>query len=149
MIHWYAQERRESYVPACIRMVLSGCGQAWPEKRLRRLLGLTAAGLSLDRACQRLRRHGAQADLYDDWDLLDLRDCLRAGWFPIVGVQRSIFGHPAAAHAVVVSKISKQAVSELDPLGNPQPQQIRLATFELAWRDVGHQVLVLKSPLRE
>lgn len=146
MINWYPQEQRASCVAACVRMVLSGFGQALTERHIRRALGQSPAGLSLEKACQRMQRIGAQAAWHDDWALIDLRDCLRDGWIPIVGIERRFFGHADVLHAVVLLEISSQSISAFDPLGSAQVETFNLQTFELAWNSAGHQALVIKSP---
>jgi hypothetical protein len=127
-------------------MVLSGFGQALTEKQIRRALGQSPAGLSLEKACQRIQRIGAQATWRDDWGLIDLRDCLRDGWFPIVGIERRFFGHADVLHAVVLLDISSQSARAFDPLGSAQAEIFNLQTFELAWISAGHQALVIKAP---
>jgi ABC-type bacteriocin/lantibiotic exporter with double-glycine peptidase domain len=145
MIRWYPQEQRASCVTACVRMVLSGLGQDWSEKELRRRLGHSPVGLSLDEACQSMQLDGVQADFHTDWNLLDLRDCLRAGWAPIVGLERRFFGHADALHAVVLLEISSQTIRALDPLGSASAELFKLEAFELAWASAGQQALVIKS----
>jgi Peptidase C39 family len=99
MMTWFSQEQRNSCVAACIRMVLSEFGQILVEKRIRQLLEQSPLGLSLEKACQRLQQNGVNASWHADWGMFDLRDCLRDGWFPIVGIERRFFGHPDALHA--------------------------------------------------
>lgn len=146
MMTWYAQEQEASCVAACIRIVLSDFGQLATEKRIRRLLGNPLFGLNLVTAYERLTRANWQVAFHNDWALLDLRDCLRDGWYPIVGVERRFFGHTDATHAIVLTSISSQAVEALDPLGSSAPETLGLETFERAWNNAGHQALILKSP---
>ncbi len=102
MITWFRQEHSASCVAACVRMVLSGLGQTIEESRIRELLGNPRFGLTLTQAARKLVEIGAVAEWQDDWNLDDLRDSVRDGNFPIVGIERRFFGHPSAAHAVVV-----------------------------------------------
>ena len=147
MLTWYAQEHVASCVAACLRMVLSGFGQFPTEKRLRQLLGNPLLGLSLAQAYQRIVSAGiADASHHSDWGLIDLRDCLRAGHHPIVGIERRCFGHPAALHAIVLLEISSQSISAFDPLGSAQAEIFNLRTFEFAWNSAGQQALVINSP---
>lgn len=127
-------------------MVLTSFDQSLTESQLRRLLAHSAFGLSLGKAQQQLWQHSVNAELHEDWGLLDLRDCLRAGWYPIVGVERRLFGHRDAFHALVLVGISSQAVEALDPLGSSAPETFGLETFERAWDSAGHQALVIRSP---
>lgn len=149
MLTWYAQEHVASCVAACIRMVLSGFGQFLTEKRIRQILGNPLSGLSLAQAYQRIVSYGVDVAFHrTDWGLIDLRDCLREGWHPIVGIERRFLGHPDALHAVVLLEISNQAVCAFDPLGSAQAEIFNLQTFELAWSNAGQQALVIKSPFQ-
>jgi ABC-type bacteriocin/lantibiotic exporter with double-glycine peptidase domain len=147
MITWYAQEQETSCVAACIRIVLSGFGQQLTEKRVRKILGNPSFGLSLPQACQRLTQAGLKIAFHDNLGLLDLRDCLRDGWYPIVGLERRFFGRTDSTHAVVLVEIDSRAVRALDPLGGSAPEIYSPETFELAWNSAGHQALVIKAPL--
>ncbi|MGH9935015.1 MAG: cysteine peptidase family C39 domain-containing protein [Blastocatellia bacterium] len=146
MLTWYAQEHVASCVAACVRMVLSGFGQFTTEQRIRQVLGNPLSGLSLDQAYQRIVSHGADVALHADWGLIDLRDCLREGWRPIIGVERRYLGHPDALHAVVLIEIDSHSVQALDPLGSSIPETITPEIFESAWISAGQQALVIKSP---
>ena len=146
MIIWYAQEQHTSCVAACLRMVFSDFGPAPTEKRIRRLLGAAQFGHSLKDAWRQLIAVGMQATLHEDWDLIDLRDCLRDGWYPIVGVERGFFGHNESPHALVLLNVSSQAIQALDPLGTATAEVISPETFARAWCSAGQQALVIQSP---
>ncbi len=146
MINWYAQEQRASCVPACIRMALSAFNQLLTEQQIRQLLGNRRFGITLAEAFEQLARAGMRVGYHDNWSLIDLRDCLRDGWYPIVGVDRRFFGHKDSPHAIVLLEISSQFVSAFDSLGNAQPETFRTETFEQAWHSAGHQALVIQSP---
>lgn len=88
MLTWYAQELPSSCVSACVRMVFGALGQHLAELPVRRLLGHTALGVSLAVAQTRLAQADADAALHDAWNLDDLRDAMRQGSYPIVGVER-------------------------------------------------------------
>lgn len=63
--------------------------------------------------------------------LYDLRDALRAGTFPIVGIGLEPYGH-RGQHAQVVVRVTSRGVSVHDPLlGRLTPN---LLTFEAAWQ---------------
>jgi ABC-type bacteriocin/lantibiotic exporter with double-glycine peptidase domain len=64
--------------------------------------------------------------------LHDLRDDLRAGTFPIVGVDLRAYGL-IGQHAQVVVSVSSRGVSVLDPLLGPFVTS--LLVFEQAWGD--------------
>jgi hypothetical protein len=89
---------------------------------------------------------GVVAALRNDWSLVDLRDCLRDGWYPIVGVNRQFFGFNVSQHAVVVIGVSSQAIQFFDPLGSSTPEVVSPETFGEAWAGAGQQALVIKSP---
>ncbi|MGH9765991.1 MAG: cysteine peptidase family C39 domain-containing protein, partial [Blastocatellia bacterium] len=143
MITWYAQEQDTSCVAACVRIVLSSFGQQLTEKRIRKILGNPLFGLSLPQTYQRLTQAGLKVAFHDDWALRDLRDCLRDGSYPIVGLERRFFGNRDSTHAVVLIGLSSQAVGAFDPLGSAQAETFNLQTFELAWNSAGHQALVV------
>lgn len=82
----------------------------------------------------------------DDWSIDDLRDCLRDGNFPIVGIERRFFGFPSAAHAVVLIGVRSDEVEMLDPLIEP-PRITKIETFKSAWHSAGQEALVLFSSL--
>jgi hypothetical protein len=126
--------------------VLSGFGQRLTEKRIRRILGYSSIGHTLAQACQRISELGVDATLHYDWSLIDLRDCLRNGWHPIVGVERQFLGHHVASQAIVVINVSSQAVQFLDPLGSSTAEIGLPETFESAWAGADQQALVIKSP---
>jgi hypothetical protein len=128
-------------------MVLTHFGQDHSENDIRRLLGNPLFGITLAQAAHRLLAIGAVAQWHADWGLDDLRDCLRDGGYPIVGIERRFFGHPSATHAIVMTAVQSLAVELLDPLLGPTPHISQLATFAAAWRSAGQEALVLLSPL--
>ncbi len=63
--------------------------------------------------------------------LYDLRDALRVGVYPIVGIGLEPYGH-SGQHAQVVVRVTSRGVSVHDPLlGRLTPN---LLTFEKAWQ---------------
>lgn len=147
MIVWYQQEHQASCVAACLRMVLSAFGQHLPEAEIRWVLGNPRFGLTLGNAVFRLIEANAIAEYQSDWGLDDLRDGIRDGNFPIVGVERRFFGYASAAHAIVLTTIHSAEVVAFDPLLGPEPQVYQLSTFERAWKSAGKETLILQSPL--
>ena len=149
MINWLAQELPSSCVAACVRMALGGLGEEVPESQVRRLIGHSALGVALAAAQAQLVQAGATAHLHDDWNLADLRDALRNGHFPIVGVARELLGYPRAFHALVLVRVTSAAVSALDPLDGPKARRYGTAAFTLAWELAGRETLLIESsPLR-
>lgn len=129
MLTWFAQELASSCVAACVRMVLDGLGESREEVQVRQLIGYTRLGVSLAVAQRRLAEAGAIAEWHMDWSLTDLRDALRTGHFPIVGVERHPLGYPRAFHAIVLVNITSANVEALDPLDGPAPCRYGLAAL--------------------
>lgn len=148
MIVWHAQEHPASCVAACVRMVLASFGEAWTETQVRQVIGHTRLGISLIGAHAGLDKAGSAAAFHDDWNLADLRDSLRRNQYPIVGVERHLFGYRPASHAVVLVSVGSNAVEALDPLVGPEPQRYGASTFELAWKLSGHEALIIETPPR-
>lgn len=143
---WFEQEKQTSCVAACVRMVLSSYGVSHSEVEIRQWLGNPQLGITLNAALAHLEIIGAATEWHDDWNVDDLRDALRQGAYPIVGVERHIFGAPSARHAVVLISLTSQAVQVLDPLAEPNPQKYSLPTFARAWRLAGQEALLILSP---
>lgn len=112
------------------------------------MLGNPRFGVTLRTAMQKLIEAGAIAQWHDDWGIDDIRDCLRNGDAPIVGVERRFFGHPSAPHAVVVMGIKDAMVEMLDPLIE-QAQTTQIETFTMAWHSGGQEMLILRSSIPE
>ena len=146
MLTWYAQELPSSCVAACVRMVLEGMGRRLAELDVRHLIGHARLGVSLGAAQVKLVEAGAIAEFHDDWNLDDLRDALRTGHHPIIGVERQPLGYPRAFHAVVLTEIISSAITVLDPLDGPKPCQYGLVAFETAWEMAGREVLLIQTP---
>jgi ABC-type bacteriocin/lantibiotic exporter with double-glycine peptidase domain len=148
MLIWYAQELPSSCVAACMRMVLGGLGAQVAEAPIRRLIGHTRLGASLAVAQMRLSQAGATAFLHEDWSLDDLRDTLRVGYYPIVGVERHLLGYARAVHALVLVAVTSTAVAVLDPLDGPEPHHYGVAAFVAAWEAAGREALVIEAAPR-
>ncbi|MEW6211555.1 MAG: cysteine peptidase family C39 domain-containing protein [Acidobacteriota bacterium] len=146
MIEWFAQEHPAACIAACLRMVLSSFGLRRTEKEIRQLLGNPRFGLTLGQAAIRLSECGAAAERRVDWGLDDLRDSVRRGNYPIVGIERRYFEHPSAAHAVVVLAVRATEIEMLDPLFGPEPRVSLIETFAAAWHSAGQEVLILVAP---
>ena len=146
MIAWCAQEFPSSCVAACVRMVLGGLETQLEEVGVRQLIGYSPLGVSLAGAEANLVEAGAIAKFHDDWSLDDLRDALRKGQHPIVGVERHLLGYPGAFHAIVLIEVTSATVAALDPLDGPEPRSYGLPAFEAAWETAGREVLVIEQP---
>ncbi len=146
MLTWFAQELFSSCVAACVRMVLNDLGNSRDEVQVRELLGHTRLGVSRVAAQSRLAEAGATAEWHTDWNLTDLRDAVRAGQAPIVGVERHLLGYPRAFHAVVVVQVTSTTIELLDPLDGPAPRPYGCAAFTEAWELAGREVLLIETP---
>ncbi|MCG3162651.1 MAG: hypothetical protein JMDDDDMK_03945 [Acidobacteria bacterium] len=146
MLIWHAQELQSSCVAACVRMALGALGSQMPEDQVRRLIGHTSLGVSLGAAQVKLVEAGAMAQFHDDWNLDDLRDALRAGRHPIVGVERHLLGYPRAFHSIVLIEITSAAITTLDPLDGPEPCSYGITAFTAAWETAGREALVVEMP---
>ncbi|HEX4951502.1 MAG TPA: cysteine peptidase family C39 domain-containing protein [Blastocatellia bacterium] len=146
MMIWYAQEHPTSCVAACIRIVMSSFSLTCAEMQIRLIIGNPKLGISLVTTSAHLNQQGATSYAYDDWSLDDIRDAIRDGRFPIVGVERHWLGYAPASHAVVVVNVTSTGVEILDPLDGPQPKQFGVSAFQQAWHFAGQEVLILESP---
>lgn len=146
MLTWFAQELASSCVAACVRMALNGLGDGRDETEVRQLIGYSRLGVSLAAAQLRLFEAGATVEWHTDWNLADLRDALRAGHHPIVGVERHLLGYPRAFHAIVLVNITSATVEALDPLDGPAPCRYGVAAFTGAWELADREVLLIETP---
>jgi hypothetical protein len=103
-------------------------------------------GVSLAVTQKKLSEARAVAHRHEDWSLDDLRDALRAGDHPIVGVERHLLGYSRAFHAVVLIEITSTTISALDPLDGPALRHYGEAAFVSAWEMAGREVLVIETP---
>ncbi|NOT53544.1 MAG: hypothetical protein HOP18_02965 [Deltaproteobacteria bacterium] len=145
MLVWYAQELPSSCVAACVRMVLGGLNVPVTEARVRHLIGHSRLGTSLAMAQRKLRDAGVMALFHEDWSLDDLRDMLRAGFHPIVGVERHQLGYSRAFHAIALIEVTSTAVTVLDPLDGPDPRGYGVPAFVSAWVMAGREALIIKA----
>ena len=149
MIAWYAQEQSTSCVAACVRMALSSFSQTCTESQIRQMIGSPKLGISLAAASSRLNQNGATSHTYDEWNLDDIRDAVREGAFPIVGVERHLLGYPPASHAVMTVQVTSTGVEILDPLDGPQPKPFGFYTFQQAWNYAGQEALIIEAPINK
>ena len=129
---FYKQEKDNTCLPACLRMVLAAQGVVLSEKRLCELCEWTQSGSVASSAVVAAARALGFMQSREDYALRlhDLRDAVRSGVFPIVGVDLSAFGR-IGLHAQVVVSVSSRGVSVQDPLLGPF--MTSLLVFEEAW----------------
>ncbi|MBI3651540.1 MAG: hypothetical protein HY231_11035 [Acidobacteria bacterium] len=120
-------------MPACLRMVLAAKGVAVSEKRLRDLCEWKANAGCLSANVVAAARALGFVHSQEDYGLrlYDLRDALRVGIFPIVGIDLLAYGR-MGQHAQVVASVTTRGVSVQDPLLGQFVS--RLMVFEEAWR---------------
>lgn len=130
---WYRQELDESCLPACLRMVLAGHGVHLSEKRLRKLCGCQPGfgthSSEVVRAAQALG-FTRSVETYR-LSLHDLRDTIRSGVFPIVGVNLYELRGSWSPHALVVVGVKARSVEVNDPLLGHL--YLMAQTFERVW----------------
>lgn len=78
-----------------------------------------------------------------DWGLDDLRDVVRTGTTPIVGIDLRPVEGLFAFHAVVVLDITAEQVIAHDPLYQEGSRLISLTTFEAAWNKADRETVII------
>ena len=129
---FYAQEKDNSCLPACLRMVLAAHGIQLSEKQLRQLCEWSPRGSVSSTNLIAAARALGFIHSREDYGLRlhDLRDALRAGLFPIVGIDLQSYGR-LGQHAEVVVSITTRGVGVQDPLLGSFITS--LLVFEQAW----------------
>src|SRR5574341_2619781 len=91
---FYAQEKSDSCLPACLRMALAAKGVELSEEQLRELCGWSPGGAVSSTNVVAAARALGFVQSREDYDLrlYDLRDLTRAGLFPIVGIDLTPYG---------------------------------------------------------
>lgn len=143
------QERLESWVPACLRMVLAAYGVERTEEEIYACCETNVDGTLARVAADCARRHGLNASSRRLAGLDAPREQLEiASVPPIVYVHLAPLEGVNVIHAVIVEPIDVQAkrVSVLDPAFPPTgPREWGLELFEIGWRLARYQV-ILVSP---
>ena len=112
---FYAQERPESCVPTCLRMVLSSFGIDLEESELRARCDCTVSGTDALKAVDAARQLGFAGTAKYTLSPQELEALVSGGHHPIAFVDmRPIDGF--RAHAVIVIGTSPQEIVVLDPL---------------------------------
>jgi len=140
---FYAQEKDNSCLAACLRMVLEVSGAVHSEADLRSLCGWSPqssiSSTSVVAAARALGFIHSREDY--QFRLHDLRDALRSRIFPIVGIDLRSYGL-IGQHAVVVTSVASRHVRVNDPLGNIE--QTGLLTFEQAWGETDYLTVLIQ-----
>jgi ABC-type bacteriocin/lantibiotic exporter with double-glycine peptidase domain len=125
-------------------MVLAVHGIRFPERQLRRLCHCQPMVGTLSTDVVRAAQQLGLADSVEDRSLrlFDLRDALRIGLYPIVGVNLRRLPGIWSPHAQVVVDITSALVRVHDPMLG----RLRLTpqTFEAAWADADYLTILVK-----
>lgn len=141
---FYKQELPDSCLPTCLRMLLAERGQFLTEARIRKLCGYRPlyGALSTDVVTAAQALGFIDTEETQSLRLADLRDEIRAGTYPIVGVSLRLLNGMAGEHAQVVVEVTSTLVRVHDPLLGRKP--LTHATFEAAWEDAGFMTILVK-----
>jgi ABC-type bacteriocin/lantibiotic exporter with double-glycine peptidase domain len=140
---FYAQERDSSCLAACLPMVLAAYGSVHSEERLRDLCGWTPRGSISSTAAVAAARALGFIHSRQDYGLRlhDLRDALRSGLFPIVGIDLRAYGL-SGQHAQVVVSLTSRIVRANDPLMGQLTTG--LLVFEQAWSESEFLTIIIE-----
>ncbi|MFN7948996.1 MAG: cysteine peptidase family C39 domain-containing protein [Blastocatellia bacterium] len=129
---FYEQEKDNSCLPTCLRMVLAAHGLLLTENQVRELCDwnprTSVSSTSVVAAARALGFIHSREDY--GLRLHDLRDELRSGLFPIVGVDPQSYGR-IGLHAQVVVSVASRGITVQDPLLGQFVTS--LLVFEQAW----------------
>jgi ABC-type bacteriocin/lantibiotic exporter with double-glycine peptidase domain len=129
-----AQERADTCMLACLRMLLAHRGTSITEAALVREISPAESGLDPEQLAHVAQRHGLRAKA-QRLDLDEIAALVAAERFPIVLIDRTIIDNEFAIHAVVPVRFTRHYVTVLDPLRGERRLLIR--KFQLAQRRVG------------
>lgn len=129
---FYKQEKDNSCLPTCLRMVLAARTVFLSEQQVRELCGWHPQYSTTSTGVVAAARALGFLQSSEDYGLRlhDLRDALRRGIFPIVGVDLQPYGS-LGQHAQVVVSVSTRGVILQDPLLGQFTAS--LFVFEQAW----------------
>ena len=146
-IPFFPQERPESCVPACLRMIFAANGLTRSEDEIYSCCQTDIDGTLPSAAAQCAVSHGFEATALRLGGLADLQTRLESGGlFPILFVNLAPLVGINALHAVVLQAIDVDAkqVQVMDPAYPPSGMRIwNLDLFEHAWRMARFQTILL------
>ena len=145
MLPLFPQELPTSCVSACVRMVLTGLGHRLTETDIRHRCAHTAVGMRLNQVASGVEDLPVNVQHQLDCGLDDLDDAVRAGVFPIVGIDLRPVDGIFAFHAVVVVNISTDQVVVHDPLHDEGPRSIGISVFEAAWSAADRETVIIRA----
>ena len=130
---FFKQERPETCMLACLRMLLAYRGIAVSEGELA---GATSeAGFNPDQVVELARRHDLEAEA-KVLTVGDIGELVAKRLFPIVLIDRWPLDGDFAIHAVIPIRLSKRSITVLDPLRGRR--RIPLSKFKVAHERVGN-----------
>ncbi|HXF41328.1 MAG TPA: cysteine peptidase family C39 domain-containing protein [Blastocatellia bacterium] len=140
---FYAQEKDSSCLAACLRMVLAAYGVVHSEGHLRDLCEWTPQRSISSTAAVAAARALGFIHTREEYDLRlhDLRDALRSGLFPIVGVDLRVYGQ-SGQHAQVLVSLTSRGVLINDPLMGQLTTG--LLVFEQAWSESDFLTIIIE-----
>lgn len=109
------QERAETCMRACLRMLLAFQGQEVTEAALVEQISLQQGGIDPDELAALARHYGLKAKACQ-LDRKTIVDLVRKGHFPIVLLDRYVLDREFTIHAVIPVRFSRQFVIVLDLL---------------------------------
>lgn len=124
-------------------MVLAGLGHVMTEGETQLRCDHTVLGIRLNRIAEGLADLPVFVKYEDAGSLDDLRDIVRSGTTPVVGIDLRQVEGIFAFHAVVVLNIDAERVTAHDPLYKEGSRSIGLRTFEAAWNEAGHESITI------
>lgn len=140
---FYPQEKSDSCLPACLRMVLAVKGVMLSEEQLRDLCDWKPGVAVSSTSVVAVGRTPGFVRSREDYELRlhDLRDLTREGLFPIVGVDLRPYGQ-IGRHAQVVIAVSTRGVAIQDPLLGQFVT--KLFVFEQAWERTEYLTILIE-----
>ena len=141
----FSQETDGYCLPACAQMVLNYLGVVRSQADLARLLG-TRANIGTPHSHLARLKSPTIDVLYaaGDWD--DLQQHLEQGRPVIAFVQAGELPHwrgRKSRHAVVVVGMELDTVTVLDPASSPEPIDVPVGDFMLAWDEFDNTFAVI------
>lgn len=149
-IPFFAQERIESCVPACVRMILAACGIKKSEQDIYTCCRTDVDGTLPSAAAACFAAHDLKSLAVRLNGLDDLRVHIqRKDSFAILFVQLAPLTGISVIHAVVLDTLdeSKQEIHVLDPAFPPDGKRVwTMDQFALGWRAARYQTIFVSLP---
>ena len=136
------QERSETCMLACLRMVLAWCGTEISEAELVERVSLDEGGLDPAALASLAAQFGLQAEARQ-LDLNTVVELVARDQFPIILVDRSFLDREFSIHAVIPIRFTAHYVQVLDPLRGER--RLSRRKFFQAHRRIGLWGIVWQS----